>query len=477
MSATDISPLRRPRSRDDLQEMARNHLWLHFTRMGNLSQTELPIIVRGDGCHLEDIHGRRYFDAMAGMFAVQIGYSHGDEIAEAAAAQMRVLPYYSNWGYAHPSAIELATEVANLAPRDLNRVFFVSGGSEAVESAWKLARQYHLLRGERRWKAISRRFAYHGTTLGALSITGIEAARTPFEPLIPEVIHVSNTDRFRRPKEESEREFCELLLGELRSAVEQAGPETVAAIFMEPVQNAGGCLVPPEGYFQGVRKICDTYGILLCVDEVITGFGRLGEWFGAARYGIEPDLVTCAKGLSSAYGVIAALIARDEIMKPFLESDRMYAHGITFGGHPLQCAIALKNLEIMKRDRVLDHVRAREDTLRRSLADLLEIPIVGDLRGAGFFFALELVRDKETQAPYDAQEREWLVREFITPRLLKAGLIARIDDRKRVLVHICPPLIADEAEFSEMTGILGDVLGEASQAVTSKQRLRNGIAL
>src|SRR5213595_1537492 len=215
---------------EELQRAAKDHLWLHFTRMGGYRQTEVPVIVRGEGCYLEDINGKRYLDALAGLYAVNIGYSHGDEIGQAAHEQMRELPFYTNWSYAHPRAIELAAELAELAPGDLTRAFFVSGGSEAVETAWKLARQYHAARGERRWKAVARRLAYHGTTLGALSINGIAALRAPFEPLVPGVVHVRNTNRYHRPPEETEEQFTAYLLEDLDSAIEQAGPETVAMV-------------------------------------------------------------------------------------------------------------------------------------------------------------------------------------------------------------------------------------------------------
>src|SRR5437868_7748741 len=229
----------------ELQQAARDHLWLHFTRMGVYRDTEVPVIVRGEGCYLEDLNGKRYLDALAGLFAVQIGYSYGEEMGEAAAAQMRELPFYTNWSYAHPRAIELAAELADLAPGDLTRAFFVSGGSEAVETAWKLARQYHTARGERRWKAVSRRLAYHGTTFGALSINGIAALRVPFEPLVPEVAHVRNTNRYHRPADETEEEFTAFLLDDLENAPDAAGPDTVAMVIMEPVQNAGGAFTPP----------------------------------------------------------------------------------------------------------------------------------------------------------------------------------------------------------------------------------------
>jgi adenosylmethionine-8-amino-7-oxononanoate aminotransferase len=449
----------------DLQKLAKEHLWLHFTRMGGYADAEVPIIVRGEGCYLEDANGKRYLDALAGLFAVQIGYSYGEEVGEAAAAQMRELPFYTNWSYAHPRAIELAAEIASLTPGDLNRVFFVSGGSEAVESAWKLARQYHAARGERRWKAISRQVAYHGTTMGALSINGIPALREPFEPLVPEVVHVRNTARYHRPADETEEQFTALLLDEFESAIEGAGPESVAMVMMEPVQNAGGALTPPAGYFQGVRKLCDRYGILLCADEVITGFGRIGAWFASERYDIRPDLVTCAKGLSSAYGAIGAVVARDAVMEPFLEGKSMYTHGITFGGHPVQAAIALKNLEIMKRERIVERVRENEDALQATLAQLLELPIVGDVRGAGYFWAVELVKDKETKAEFSDEESETLLRGFLSPRFFEKGLICRADDRGDPVVQISPPLIAGQAEFDEMAGILGEVLAEAWERV------------
>jgi adenosylmethionine-8-amino-7-oxononanoate aminotransferase len=442
----------------ELQQAARDHLWLHFTRMAGYAEGEIPVIVRGEGCYLEDANGKRYLDALAGLFAVQVGYSYGEEMGEAAAAQMRELPFYTNWSYAHPRAIELAAQIASLAPGDLNRVFFVNGGSEAVESAWKLARQYHAARGERRWKAVGRRVAYHGTTMGALSITGISALRTPFEPLVPDVVHVRNTNRYHRPPAETEQEFTDLLLTELDEAIEQAGPETVAMVIMEPVQNAGGSFTPPAGYFPGVREICDRYGILLCADEVITGFGRVGAWFGSERYDIRPDLVTCAKGLSSAYAAIG-----DAVIEPFLEGTTMYAHGITFGGHPVQAAIALKNLEIMRRERIVEHVAAEEDAFRETLAQLLDLPIVGDLRGTGFFYALELVKDRETRETFSDEESESLLRGFLSPRLFEAGLICRADDRGDPVVQISPPLIAEQQQFDEIVGILGEVLTEASE--------------
>jgi adenosylmethionine-8-amino-7-oxononanoate aminotransferase len=480
----------------DLQKAAKEHLWMHFTRMGGYEAADVPIIVRGDGCHLEDSNGRRYIDALAGLFSVNIGYSFGDEIGQAAHEQMRELPFYTNWSYAHPRAIELAAEVASLAPGDLNRVFFCSGGSEAVESAWKLARQYYAARGEkqqqhglvtpgaragaepevdhdaivasaasppRRYKAIARNIAYHGTTMGALSINGIPAIRTPFEPLVSEVRHVSNTNRYHRPPNETEAEFTRFLLDELEQAILAMGPETVCLVHMEPVQNAGGCFTPPEGYWRGVREICDRYDILLSADEVITAFGRLGYWFGSERYDIRPDLVTIAKGLSSSYAAIGGVVATDRVMDAFMGETSMFAHGITFGGHPVMCAIALKNIEIMKRERIIEHVRENEDALRSTLSQLLDIPIVGDVRGTGYFWAIELVKDKGTRETFTDEEGERLLRGYLSTALWDAGMICRADDRGDPVIQISPPLVAGQAEFDEITSILGEVLTEGAK--------------
>ena len=481
-------------SAERLQQLAKDHLWMHFTRMGGYRDGEVPIIVRGDGCYLEDANGKRYLDALAGLFSVNIGYSYGEEIGQAALEQMRELPFYTNWSYAHPRAIELAAEVASLAPGDLNRVFFVSGGSEAVESAWKLARQFYVARGEkrlravvaaepetrhdalaasshtlpRRTKAIARHVAYHGTTFGALSLNGIPAIRMPFEPLVPEVRHVRNTNRYHRPPEETEAEFTRFLLDDLEQTILAMGPETICLVHMEPVQNSGGCFTPPTGYWQGVREICDRYEILLSADEVITGFGRVGYWFGSERYDIRPDIVTCAKGLSSSYAAIGAVIATDRVMEPFLEtSSSMYTHGITFGGHPVMSAIALKNIEIMKREGVVEHVRGNEAAFRAKLETLLGLPIVGDVRGTGFFWALELVKDKETRQTFNDEECDTLLRNFLSPALFDAGLICRTDDRGDPVIQISPPLVAGEAELDEIVGILGDVLARAWSRMTA----------
>jgi adenosylmethionine-8-amino-7-oxononanoate aminotransferase len=447
----------------ELQHLAKRHLWMHFTRLGAYKDHEVPIIVRGEGCYVFDEHGKRYLDGLSALFCVNAGHGRA-ELAEAAERQARDLGFYINWSYAHPPAIRLAARIAALAPGDLNRVFFTSGGSEAVESAWKLARNWHRLRGEgQRTKLIARELAYHGTTLGALAATGLTELRTPFEPLTPGGCHVPNTNSYHWPAGRDPLWAADAI--EERILFE--GPETVAAVILEPVQNAGGCFVPQEGYFDRVREICDRYGVLLISDEVICSWGRLGMWFGCERYGYQPDLITTAKGLTSAYAPMGALIASDRVAEPFLEGTRMFAHGLTFGAHPVAAAIALANLDIFEREDLCGQVRDREEAFRARLESLLDLPIVGDVRGAGFFLALELVKDKETRETFDDEESERLLRGFISGELYRRGLICRADDRGDPVVQLAPPLIAGEEQFDEIEAILRSVLSEAYERMAT----------
>ena len=451
-------------SAGELSELARRHLWMHFSRLGSYGDdTPVPIIARGEGCHVWDATGHRLLDGLSGLFTVQVGHGRAD-LAEAARVQAETLEYFPLWTYAHPPAIELAARLAELAPGDLNRVFFTTGGSEAVESAWKLARQYFRAMGEgHRHKVVARKTAYHGTTLGALAVTGIPALRTPFEPLTPGAVHVTNTNRRRHPLGGDEKAFMLAVTDEIEERILFEGPETVAAVFLEPVQNAGGCLVPPEGYFPRVREICDKYGVLLVSDEVICAFGRLGTMFGCERYDYLPDIITCAKGLTSGYSPLGAVICRDFLAEPFLEHKASFAHGITFGGHPVSCAVALANLDVFERDRVLDNVCEHEAGFRARLETLRDLPIVGDVRGVGYFQALELVPDQGTEARFTAEEREELLRGFLLPRFFAEGLIARADDRGDPVVQLAPPLIAGPDELDVIESTLRRVLTEASE--------------
>jgi adenosylmethionine-8-amino-7-oxononanoate aminotransferase len=445
-----------------LQEAAKRHLWMHFTRMGDYATHEVPVIVRGEGPWVWDANGKRYLDGLSGLFVVQVGHGR-QELADAGARQAAQLGYFPVWGYAHPTAIELAERLSELTPGDLNRVFFTGGGSEAVESAWKLARQYFKVIGQpQRTKAISREISYHGTTMGALSITGYEAIKKPFEPLVPGTSRVPNTDFFRAPVHGDDLEAFGLWAADkIAERIEQEGPETVAAVFLEPVQNAGGCLVPPPGYFARVREICDRYGVLLVSDEVICAFGRLGYWFGSERYGYQPDMITVAKGLTSGYAPMGALLASDRLIEPFLHGTTTYLHGITFGGHPVSSAVALANLGILEDEKLLAHVRSNEEALRSSLRTLEDLPIVGDVRGDGYFFGVELVKDKATKGTFDNEETERLLRGFVSPALFEAGLICRSDDRGDPVVQFAPPLVCEQEHFDIIVEVLRDVLSRA----------------
>ena len=449
------------RTTGELEELARRHLWMHFSRLGSYDDHPVPIITRGKGCYVWDAHDKRYLDGLSGLFTVQLGHGRHD-LAAAAARQAETLEYFPLWTYAHPPAIELAAKLAELAPGDLNRVFFTTGGSEAVESAWKLARQYHRARGDgQRYKVIARQIAYHGTTLGALAITGLPGLKTPFEPLTPGASHVVNTNRYRHPLADDEKAFMLAVTDAIEEAILWEGPETVAAVYLEPVQNAGGCFVPPEGYFQRVREICDKYGVLLVSDEVICAFGRLGEWFGAERFDYLPDMITCAKGLTSGYSPLGAVICRDHLAEPFLEGKSSFLHGITFGGHPVSCAVGLANIAAMEDEGTLDHVRRHEAGFRERLEGLRDIPIVGDVRGAGYFLAVELVRDQDSAESFTHDESEVLLRTFLSPRLYELGLICRADDRGDPVVQLSPPLIAGDAELDIIEATLRTVLSEA----------------
>ncbi|GAA1388262.1 aspartate aminotransferase family protein [Catellatospora chokoriensis] len=440
-----------------------DHLWMHFTRMGAYREGSVPTIVRGEGTYVWDSNGKRYLDGLAGLFTVNAGHGRA-ELADAAAKQAHELAYFPLWSYAHPKAIELAGRIAELTPGDLNRVFFTTGGSEAVESAWKLARSYFKKVGQPlRHKVVSRYLAYHGTSMGALSITGVPAFRAEFEPLVPGGIKVPNTNFYRAPEHGDDYEaFGVWAAEEIARAIEREGPETVAAVFLEPVQNAGGCFPAPPGYFQRVREICDRYGVLLVSDEVICSWGRLGEYFGAQYYGYQPDIITTAKGMTSGYSPLGAMIASDRLIEPFLADGQMFAHGITFGGHPVSCAVGLANLDLFEREGLVGHVREHAPAFRATLEKLYDLPIVGDVRGEGYFYGIELVKDKATRETFNAEESERLIRGFLSGALFEAGLYCRADDRGDPVIQLSPALTATQQQFDEIEQILRDVLTRAS---------------
>ena len=425
-------------------------MWLHFTRMSSYDDSDIQIIVRGEGNYVFDQHGKRYLDGLAGLFVSQIGHGR-TEVAEAAARQASELAYFPLWSYAHPQAIELADRLAAMAPGDLNRVFFTTSGSEAVEAAWKLAKQYFKAIGQPgRYKVLSRSIAYHGTSMGALAITGLPGIKEPFEPLPPGGVRVPNTNFYRAPEFVADdlKAFGLWAADEIERAILREGEDSVAAVFLEPLQNSGGCFPPPPGYFERVRQICDKYGVLLVSDEVICAFGRLGYYFGSERYGYTPDIITFAKGVTSGYAPLGGMMVADRLMEPFWSSARAeppagstpgvswfsagqssFLHGVTFAGHPVSCAVAMANLDVFEKEDLLGHVRSNQAAFRATLEKLNDLPIVGDVRGDGFFYGIELVKDKATRETFDDDESERLLRGFLSTALFDAGLICRADDR------------------------------------------------
>ena len=454
----------------DLQRSAREHLWMHFTRHSSYDHADVPVIVSGEGPYIWDAKGNKYLDGLAGLFVSQLGHGRED-LAEAAARQARELAFFPLWSYAHPKAIELAERVAGYAPGELNRVFFTTGGGEAVETAWKLAKNYFKLTGKpTKHKVISRAIAYHGTPQGALSITGLPPMKAPFEPLVPSTFRVPNTNIYRAPDflphdangNADPEAFGRWAADQIAVAIENEGADTVAAVFLEPVQNSGGCFPPPPGYFQRVREICDEYDVLLVSDEVICAFGRLGHIFAAERYDNQPDMITFAKGITSGYSPLGGMIATDRLMEPFLKGTETFLHGYTFGGHPVSSAVALANLDAFENEGILKKVRENESAFRSTLEKLLDLPIVGDVRGDGYFYGIELVKDKTTRETFNDAESEKLLRGFLSKALYEAGLYCRADDRGDPVVQLAPPLICDQEHFDEMEQKLRDVLSRAS---------------
>jgi adenosylmethionine-8-amino-7-oxononanoate aminotransferase len=441
-----------------IERAARRHLWQHFNQPPTEDTPSPVTIERGKGCYLWDTSGKRYLDGMAGLYAVQVGHGR-NEIADAAGKQAAKLGFVPIWTHNHPPAAELAERIAALAPGDLNRVFFTTGGGEAVESAWKLAHQYFSLIGEpERTKVIARQMGYHGTTLGALSVSGLESLKKPFLPLLNDLAtHVS-------PNHQSQ---CKLCLGrpactlacadDIEQAILTEGPERVAAVILEPVQVRGGCLTPADGYFARVREICDRYGVLLVSEEAITAFGRLGAWFGCSRLDYVPDMITFAKGVTSGYAPLGGVVVSDRIAERFQRAKTSFSHGLTFAGHPVSCAVALASIELIEREGLNDRVLYQEPEFRSQLESLLELPLVSEVRGMGYFWALALCRDGD---PLSREEKSWLLSSFLSRRLPELGLICRIDDLGPA-IGLSPPLVSGPPEFQEMTAILRRGLEEA----------------
>lgn len=435
-----------------------NHLLLHFTSETSVRQGRIPLFTRGEGCYLWDESGNKYFDSLAGLFVVQIGHGRAD-IAKAMSDQAERLAYIPSWSATTPTTVEAATLITDLAPGDLDAVFFVSSGSEAVESAIKFARQYQAASGfSGRTKVISRVNAYHGTTMGALSATALPNIRDPFLPLLPGFSNAPNT------LGHTDGAACARLV---EDEILRQGPEEVAMVIAEPVQNGGGALVPPPGYWRELRRICDKYGVLLVADEVITSFGRVGRWFGSDLLGVTPDLITFAKGATSGYAPIGGLLVRRPLADRVLDSPAgSFLHGATWGGHPVVMAAAIANLAAMRDENVVGNVALYEEHLRSGLLDLMAAhDIVMDVRGVGYLFALALGRSRATGQDYSTEESDRAVKEVLPRLALEEGLHLRVDDRGGPKIMISPPLIAGPPELDEMVELVSRVLSRLAGEV------------
>ncbi len=425
------------------------NLMLHFTPYEE-DWSKLPVIVSGEGCYVTDDKGRSYVDGLAGLFTTQVGHGRG-ELADAAHKQMKELGFFPNWSFQHPRSLELAEKMAQIAPGELNSTFFVSSGSEAVETVIKLARQYHKANGEAtRYKIISRKIAYHGTTMGALSVTGLPSFKAPFEPLLQGFMHVPNTQQDPEGAADA-----------IEEAIEFGPSETVAAVILEPVQNAGGCLVPPPDYWHRVREICDRHGVLLVSDAVITAFGRLGEWFGIERFDVVPDMTSFAKGVTSGYLPMGGVVVNDRVRQTLRSNAPMFMHGSTFGGHPVSSAVALENIRIIEREKLLENVRNLEgyfeDELRRMAQ---EHPIVCEIRGMGFFWAVEVKAERADGTPLAGDEYQKYFKGVVSRKLLEGGLICRFDDKDEPVIQFSPALVADKEVLGRIAEITDGALTE-----------------
>lgn len=442
------------------QQALADNVWLHFFQMGHLSSTGArpTVLVRGEGSRVWDQDGKSYIDGLSGLFTVNVGYGRR-EIAEAVAAQLTDIAYVSPFSFPSLPMIDLSAKLASISPTGpQSRVFLTSGGSDAVETALKLAKAYHRMNGDaERTKVIARRVSYHGTSMGALSVNGVTSIRNGFGPLVPGARHVPLPYQYRC-------DYCALhgacrrtCVDEVERLIEFEGPETIAAIIMEPVQNSGGAIVSPPGYLQAIREICDRHGILFIVDEVICGFGRVGGWFGSAEMGVSPDIITCAKGITSGYAPLGAAVVRKAIADAFISDNdaEKFMHGITFGGHAASAAAALANLAILEREGLTERSRELGNYMISELrAAVGNHPNVGEVRGMGMFMAVELVRDRET--------RESLLEErlmgWLSDQLKQRGLICRADDRLEPVIQLAPPLVLTRTEADQCVAIVADVI-------------------
>ena len=449
----------------DLAAKDRAHLIHPWVDLGLVKDQEPLIVSAAEGAYVYNVHGQKMLDGIGGMWCVNAGYGRG-EIADAMAEQARRMAYFSPFGMiGNPPAIEFATRLTQYTPGDLKHVFFTTGGSTAVDSALRFVHFFNNFHGRKEKKhIITRDYAYHGSTYLTASVSGKPADRGNMDLETGFIHHIPVPNPYRRPEGMSMEAFCDAKVKDLEDKILELGPDKVAAFIAEPLLASGGVIVPPPGYQRRTWEICRKYDVLYISDEVVTGFGRLGHIFASKEvFDIEPDIITSAKGLTSGYSPLGAMIASDRLFEPFNDGKTVFGHGYTFGGHPVSAAVALANLDIFEREGLNDHVKQMAPAFRTTLEQLYELPIVGDIRGEGFFYGIELVKDRDTKETFNDHESERLLRGFLTTALWEAGLYCRADDRGDPVVQLAPPLISGQKEFDEIYGILHRVLGEASR--------------
>ncbi|HLZ69658.1 MAG TPA: aspartate aminotransferase family protein [Dehalococcoidia bacterium] len=450
---------------DDYVRRGLDHLWIHTQQYNDLAKPDgFMVLTEGEGVRLKDIKGRSYIDAMSGLWVVAVGHGR-KELARVAAEQMEKLAYINTFAYATRPGVDLATKLAELAPGSISKFYFANSGSEAVETAIRMSKQYHYNRGDKkRYKIISRRGSYHGMTAGALSINGAQYAnRAPFEPLLPGAIQVPGVNCYRCPYEKTYPECDVFCARTIEDTIKFEKPETVAAIVAEPISSANANFIPPAEYWPTLREICDKYGILLIADEVINGFGRTGKWFAIEHTPVIPDLMTVAKGISSGYLPISAVMAKQEVADAFVgEKSMAFSGGITFGTHPVSCAVALANIQIIEREGLVENARLQGDYMLEELRRLREYhPSIGEVRGIGLLIAVELVKNRETKEQFGEADD---MNTKMTDALKKRGLLSRAG----AMISLAPPLCINKQEVDEIVGIVDESIGEVEQSLGVK---------
>jgi len=444
----------------DLERQALDHVWIHSANYVELAERRgLKVFDHGKGCLLYDVHGKEYVDGISGLWVVNAGHGR-QEIGDAMARQAGQLAYVSSASYTNVPAIQLSEIIAELTPGDLDRVFFCSGGSEAVESALKIAKQVQALRGfPKRYKIIARRGSYHGATFGAMSLTSGNRSQQEkyFGPLMHGVFHVPSPNHYRNDFGLAGEAGDIMCARYLEQEIEFQGADTVAAVIGEPISSANGVHVPSPAYWKLVREICDRQGVLLILDEVITGWGRTGRWFASEHFDVVPDILTMAKGLSSGYAPIAAAVVRPSVYEIFKQDETVFGHLLTFGGQAVACAAAIANIEILRRERLPERAAEQGEYLLAGLRSLVDShPTVGDARGIGLLTAIEIVKDKALKEKW-GRDSAYIKR--LNELLNERGLLARVWD----VLHVAPPLVVSRAEVDRIVGILDDSLTSAER--------------